>query len=226
MLDEKEFLSPYGIRSLSRYHAEHPYVFHVGGQEYRRRLPAGRIRHRHVRRQLELARADLDARQRADHPGAAPVLRLLRQRVHRRVSDRLRPADEPLSGRRGDLAPAGQHLPAGRPRPAARERRRRRSSRKIRTGATTSSSTSTSTATTAPASAPATRPAGPASSPAPCTCLRPPPPSRVLELGTSAGALEVEPVPSGPAGSAGENRKALTWPGRRTRRISSTRASV
>ena len=35
MLDENEFLSPYGIRSLSRYHAEHPYVFSVGGQEYR-----------------------------------------------------------------------------------------------------------------------------------------------------------------------------------------------
>jgi hypothetical protein len=35
MLDEEEFLSPYGIRALSRYHAEHPYVFHVGGQEYR-----------------------------------------------------------------------------------------------------------------------------------------------------------------------------------------------
>jgi hypothetical protein len=35
MLDEKEFLSPYGIRALSRVHAEHPYVFHVGGQEYR-----------------------------------------------------------------------------------------------------------------------------------------------------------------------------------------------
>jgi len=35
MLDENEFLSPYGIRSLSRYHAEHPYVFKVGGQEYR-----------------------------------------------------------------------------------------------------------------------------------------------------------------------------------------------
>ena len=27
MLDENEFLSPYGIRSLSRYHADHPYVF-------------------------------------------------------------------------------------------------------------------------------------------------------------------------------------------------------
>jgi hypothetical protein len=35
MLDENEFLSPYGIRSLSRYHAEHPYVIHAGGQEYR-----------------------------------------------------------------------------------------------------------------------------------------------------------------------------------------------
>jgi hypothetical protein len=35
MLDETEFLSPYGIRSLSRHHAEHPYVFHAGGQEYR-----------------------------------------------------------------------------------------------------------------------------------------------------------------------------------------------
>jgi hypothetical protein len=34
MLDEKEFLSPYGIRSLSRYHEEHPYVFHAGGQDY------------------------------------------------------------------------------------------------------------------------------------------------------------------------------------------------
>jgi hypothetical protein len=35
MLDENEFLSPFGIRSLSRYHAGHPYVFHAGGQEYR-----------------------------------------------------------------------------------------------------------------------------------------------------------------------------------------------
>ena len=35
MLDEKEFLSSYGIRAVSRYHAEHPYVFRVGDQEYR-----------------------------------------------------------------------------------------------------------------------------------------------------------------------------------------------
>jgi hypothetical protein len=35
MLDEDEFLSPYGIRSLSRFHEKNPYVMSVGGQEYR-----------------------------------------------------------------------------------------------------------------------------------------------------------------------------------------------
>jgi Glycosyl hydrolase family 63 C-terminal domain len=35
MLDENEFLSPYGIRAPSRYHVDHPYVFNAGGQEFR-----------------------------------------------------------------------------------------------------------------------------------------------------------------------------------------------
>jgi hypothetical protein len=35
MLDENEFLSPYGIRSVSKYHEHNPYVFYVNGQEYR-----------------------------------------------------------------------------------------------------------------------------------------------------------------------------------------------
>ena len=35
MLDENEFLSPHGIRSLSKFHERHPYVFHAGGKEYR-----------------------------------------------------------------------------------------------------------------------------------------------------------------------------------------------
>ncbi|HJT22302.1 MAG TPA: glucosidase [Nitrospira sp.] len=35
MLDEREFLSPYGIRALSRYHEKHPYVLNVMGHEHR-----------------------------------------------------------------------------------------------------------------------------------------------------------------------------------------------
>lgn len=35
LFDENEFLSPYGIRSVSRAHKDHPYVFHLDGQEYK-----------------------------------------------------------------------------------------------------------------------------------------------------------------------------------------------
>ncbi len=35
MLDESEFLSAYGIRSLSRYHLEHPFVLQEDGREWR-----------------------------------------------------------------------------------------------------------------------------------------------------------------------------------------------
>jgi len=35
MLDENEFFSPYGIRSVSKYHRDHPYVFYLEGHEYR-----------------------------------------------------------------------------------------------------------------------------------------------------------------------------------------------
>jgi hypothetical protein len=33
MLDETEFLSDHGVRALSRFHRDHPYVFHWDGQE-------------------------------------------------------------------------------------------------------------------------------------------------------------------------------------------------
>ena len=124
-------------------------------------VPAGRVRYRHVRRQLELARAHLDARQRPDHPGLAPVLLLLRRRLHRRMPHGLRPADESVPGGRGDRAPAVEHLPEGQRRPPPGLSAEPGSSRRTRTGAITSCSTSISTATTGPAWAPATRPAGP-----------------------------------------------------------------
>ncbi len=34
LLDETEFLSEYGVRALSRYHADHPYIFEVDGQPH------------------------------------------------------------------------------------------------------------------------------------------------------------------------------------------------
>lgn len=35
MLDEREFLSPYGIRAISRYHQDHPFTLTVDGMEHR-----------------------------------------------------------------------------------------------------------------------------------------------------------------------------------------------
>lgn len=35
LLDESEFLGPHGIRSISRYHLDHPYLFIADGQEFR-----------------------------------------------------------------------------------------------------------------------------------------------------------------------------------------------
>src|SRR5271154_6328703 len=49
MLDEKEFLSPHGIRALSQFHDAHPYIVNVAGQEYRvNYLPAERSEERRV----------------------------------------------------------------------------------------------------------------------------------------------------------------------------------
>jgi hypothetical protein len=35
MLEENEFFGPYGIRSISKFHEQHPYVYYLHGQEYR-----------------------------------------------------------------------------------------------------------------------------------------------------------------------------------------------
>jgi hypothetical protein len=41
MLDEREFLSPYGLRSMSRIHLEHPYVLEAAGQRFEVRYLPG-----------------------------------------------------------------------------------------------------------------------------------------------------------------------------------------
>ena len=63
LFDESEFLSPHGLRALSAYHRDHPYQFDAEGYHVLHRLRAGRVDHVHVRRQLQLARPDLDAGQ-------------------------------------------------------------------------------------------------------------------------------------------------------------------
>jgi hypothetical protein len=35
MLDENEFLSPFGVRAVSRFHLNHPLILHLSGEEYR-----------------------------------------------------------------------------------------------------------------------------------------------------------------------------------------------
>lgn len=35
LMNEDEFLSPFGVRSLSKHHAAHPYIFRFGGEEFR-----------------------------------------------------------------------------------------------------------------------------------------------------------------------------------------------
>ena len=90
MLDENEFLEP--LRhpvAVARRTASTRTCSTSHGAGVPGRLPARRVRHRHVRRQLELARADLVPDERPAHPRAAAVLRVLRRRLHRWSARRL-----------------------------------------------------------------------------------------------------------------------------------------
>ena len=61
MLDETAFLSPYGVRSVSREHLDKPFELDLDGQHFSVGLRPGRQQHPSVRRQFELARTGLDA---------------------------------------------------------------------------------------------------------------------------------------------------------------------
>ena len=76
LFDEEAFLSPHGLRSLSK---RHEATYFVPGRPGRRdRLPARRVPDRDVRRELQLARTGLVADQLPGHPGAAAVRPVLR----------------------------------------------------------------------------------------------------------------------------------------------------
>ena len=156
MLDENEFLSPYGIRALSRYHKDHPYVVHVNGQEYRvNYLPAesdtgmfgGNSNWRGpiwmpvnallIRALLSFYRYYGDSFKIECPTGSGNLMNLFE--VAREISNRLTESFCAMS-------PAGGRCTAG-----------PRSSRLTLSGRTTSCSSSTSTATMAPALGPATR---------------------------------------------------------------------
>ena len=125
MLDEGEFLSPYGIRSLSQV----PRTASVRVPRRRagipRRVLAGGVGQRHVRRQLQLARADLVSGNALIIRALLQLLPVLRRQLHDRVPHWLRPPDEPFRGRQGDRGSPHAHFPAGRARQAARLRRDR-----------------------------------------------------------------------------------------------------
>ena len=160
VMDEEEFLSPFGVRGLSRYHRDNPYHVQDGRPHAHRRLRAGRFGHGHVRRQLELARPGVVPGELPHHREPAEVPPLLRPGLPDRVPGGQREDDHGAG--RGDRADAATDagVPARRGAGGGRASGGTRRCRPTRTSATTCCSTSSSTATTAPGWGRATRPAG------------------------------------------------------------------
>ena len=78
MLDETEFLSDYGVRALSKVHEKEPFRLSVaGGGLHEVPYWPGESENRTLRRQLQLARADLDAGELFAHRVASTISSLL-----------------------------------------------------------------------------------------------------------------------------------------------------
>ena len=90
-----------------------------------RRLCAGGVGDRSLRRQLQLARPRVVPRELSADRGAAEVPSLLRRQRHRGMPDRIGPHDDARRGRDRSLAAAVTDLSQGRTRPASRLRQRR-----------------------------------------------------------------------------------------------------
>ncbi len=160
MLDEQEFLSPHGIRSVSRWHEQHPYVVRVDGKEYR-------VAYQPAESETAMFGGNSNWRGPVWFPMNALLIRALFQ-FHAYYGDAFRVECPTGSGRLMTLFEVGTEISDRLQRIFLRDEAGRRPvfggaecSRTIRTGAIAFRSMSTSTATTAPASAPATRPGGP-----------------------------------------------------------------
>ena len=164
--DEAEFLSPYGVRSLSAVYRGHPFEVWQDGH----------VTYTVDYEPAESTSALFGGNSNWRGPIWFPVNYLLIDalvRYHQHLGDDFTVEYPRGSGAQrtlGEIArrpgrPPGGHLPARRDRPAPGVRRHRALPDRPGTGATACSSTSTSTATTAPASEPPTRPAGPGSWP-------------------------------------------------------------
>ena len=172
MLDENEFLSPHGIRSVSKVH-QRPYTMSLAGGEYTLDYEPGESTAGLFGGNSNWRGPDLDAAQLPPDRGAPAVRLLSRRGLHGGVSDRLGQDDDPVGGGRGALASPHPPLPARRRRTAARSTAAEALFDGTRTGATSCSSTSTSTPRTAAGSAPVTRRAGQRSSPSSCSNREP-----------------------------------------------------
>jgi hypothetical protein len=177
LLDENEFLSEFGIRSLSRYHANHPYVFRAGGREYRvTYLPA--------ESDTGMFGGNSNWRGPIWMPVNGLIIRALMQYYLYYGNDFT--VECPTgSGRRMNLYHVAEEISR---RPANIFLKGKDGRRPVYGGTRTFQEdphwrdlilfSSISTATTARAWVPATKPAGPVSSPASCTCSGPPQPRR------------------------------------------------
>ena len=125
LFDEAEFLSPHGLRALSAYHRDHPYQFDAEGYQSSVDYRAGRVDHLHVRRQLQLARPDLDAGQLPGGRITRALPPVLRRRPGDRIPDRVGQAAHPGPDRRRPAGPADLAVRQGRQRTAALLRRDR-----------------------------------------------------------------------------------------------------
>ena len=123
MLDEREFLGPYGIRSVSRSHEQDPYVVRVGDKEYR-------VSYQPAESDSGMFGGNSNWRGPVWFPMNMLLIRallqfyaLLRRFLPSRVPHRVRQADDALRGGQRDLQSPAGHLPARWGRPASGVRR-------------------------------------------------------------------------------------------------------